>query len=128
MIRRPPRSTRTDTLFPYTTLFRSAEVAEQNLAVVEVQQHVLGAALDALHPAAYEAGREVFRQREAQVGPVLFDLYQPLALQLGAQAAHHGFDFGQLRHRKGSGTGDGFGRRRSRPGKSGGEAAPGRWE
>src|SRR3546814_2991787 len=28
MIRRPPRSTRTDTLFPYTTLFRSA-VAER---------------------------------------------------------------------------------------------------
>src|SRR3546814_3796897 len=25
MIRRPPRSTRTDTLFPYTTLFRSSE-------------------------------------------------------------------------------------------------------
>src|SRR3546814_15151690 len=27
MIRRPPRSTRTDTLFPYTTLFRSGAVA-----------------------------------------------------------------------------------------------------
>src|SRR3546814_5457988 len=27
MIRRPPRSTRTDTLFPYTTLFRSRAVA-----------------------------------------------------------------------------------------------------
>src|SRR3546814_10108702 len=26
MIRRPPRSTRTDTLFPYTTLFRSADL------------------------------------------------------------------------------------------------------
>src|SRR3546814_6465678 len=26
MIRRPPRSTRTDTLFPYTTLFRSANL------------------------------------------------------------------------------------------------------
>src|SRR3546814_17577111 len=26
MIRRPPRSTRTDTLFPYTTLFRSGEL------------------------------------------------------------------------------------------------------
>src|SRR3546814_11537631 len=26
MIRRPPRSTRTDTLFPYTTLFRSAMI------------------------------------------------------------------------------------------------------
>src|SRR3546814_3136477 len=27
MLRRPPRSTRTDTLFPYTTLFRSNEIA-----------------------------------------------------------------------------------------------------
>src|SRR3546814_5355333 len=27
MIRRPPRSTRTDTLFPYTTLFRSVDAA-----------------------------------------------------------------------------------------------------
>src|SRR3546814_15009453 len=27
MIRRPPRSTRTDTLFPYTTLFRSNDAA-----------------------------------------------------------------------------------------------------
>src|SRR3546814_14999850 len=27
MIRRPPRSTRTDTLFPYTTLFRSPDAA-----------------------------------------------------------------------------------------------------
>src|SRR3546814_7427441 len=26
MIRRPPRSTRTDTLFPYTTLFRSSKL------------------------------------------------------------------------------------------------------
>src|SRR3546814_16659206 len=37
MIRRPPRSTRTDTLFPYTTLFRSrvidghASVAEEEI-------------------------------------------------------------------------------------------------
>src|SRR3546814_20572482 len=29
MIRRPPRSTRTDTLFPYTTLFRSAQVDQR---------------------------------------------------------------------------------------------------
>src|SRR3546814_498144 len=29
MIRRPPRSTRTDTLFPYTTLFRSVTLAEK---------------------------------------------------------------------------------------------------
>src|SRR3546814_13077116 len=32
MIRRPPRSTRTDTLFPYTTLFRSLHAAQQDLA------------------------------------------------------------------------------------------------
>src|SRR3546814_1338500 len=31
MIRRPPRSTRTDTLFPYTTLFRSGDGAEARL-------------------------------------------------------------------------------------------------
>src|SRR3546814_2280405 len=30
MIRRPPRSTRTDTLFPYTTLFRSHGRADRN--------------------------------------------------------------------------------------------------
>src|SRR3546814_4513306 len=34
MIRRPPRSTRTDTLFPYTTLFRSADVYEQGAKLV----------------------------------------------------------------------------------------------
>src|SRR3546814_14871053 len=36
MIRRPPRSTRTDTLFPYTTLFRSradTHVATNQIAV-----------------------------------------------------------------------------------------------
>src|SRR3546814_8769317 len=31
MIQRPPRSTRTDTLFPYTTLFRSAHIGHQTL-------------------------------------------------------------------------------------------------
>src|SRR3546814_6543859 len=30
MIRRPPRSTRTDTLFPYTTLFRSGRFRRQH--------------------------------------------------------------------------------------------------
>src|SRR3546814_17939025 len=32
MIRRPPRSTRTDTLFPYTTLFRSEEAVRAQQA------------------------------------------------------------------------------------------------
>src|SRR3546814_6120218 len=34
MLRRPPRSTRTDTLFPYTTLFRSAHLLEKDIWVV----------------------------------------------------------------------------------------------
>src|SRR3546814_2407276 len=33
MIRRPPRSTRTDTLFPYTTLFRSRAQSTRNRSV-----------------------------------------------------------------------------------------------
>src|SRR3546814_3107099 len=47
MIRRPPRSTRTDTLFPYTTLFRSAFAADLGDAQrnpVVLERHV---ALDA---------------------------------------------------------------------------------
>src|SRR3546814_8077026 len=39
MIRRPPRSTRTDTLFPYTTLFRSRQLHHFHQQVV----HRLGA-------------------------------------------------------------------------------------
>src|SRR3546814_7084778 len=37
MIRRPPRSTRTDTLFPYTTLFRSQQAA--TIGAVQEEQH-----------------------------------------------------------------------------------------
>src|SRR3546814_10152272 len=44
MIRRPPRSTRTDTLFPYTTLFRSARLAHHRPP--EIAQRPRGAALD----------------------------------------------------------------------------------
>src|SRR3546814_20596915 len=40
MIRRPPRSTRTDTLFPYTTLFRSLGRRHVALAGVDRQLHV----------------------------------------------------------------------------------------
>src|SRR3546814_5760294 len=39
MIRRPPRSTRTDTLFPYTTLFRSA-VGEHVRGRVAAREHL----------------------------------------------------------------------------------------
>src|SRR3546814_1054855 len=35
MIRRPPRSTRTDTLFPYTTLFRSCRLRGNAMEVLD---------------------------------------------------------------------------------------------
>src|SRR3546814_12649666 len=41
MIRRPPRSTRTDTLFPYTTLFRSGLVA-QDIGAADVEPQRVG--------------------------------------------------------------------------------------
>src|SRR3546814_18575954 len=49
MIRRPPRSTRTDTLFPYTTLFRSrecdrlgVEIAARDNAAVAEHERIVG--------------------------------------------------------------------------------------
>src|SRR3546814_15685386 len=54
MIRRPPRSTRTDTLFPYTTLFRSrAQLVRHRADGGQVRPEV-AAALDALRAAGLE--------------------------------------------------------------------------
>src|SRR3546814_8960095 len=41
MIRRPPRSTRTDTLFPYTTLFRSNAAGAPIGATVRIERRVV---------------------------------------------------------------------------------------
>src|SRR3546814_7415336 len=46
MIRRPPRSTRTDTLFPYTTLFRSRFADHAGFEVLDPRD-LLGLALGA---------------------------------------------------------------------------------
>src|SRR3546814_14462073 len=49
MIRRPPRSTRTDTLFPYTTLFRSERpVARRRQADLEPRGRLLPCDLAAI--------------------------------------------------------------------------------
>src|SRR3546814_20283067 len=62
MIRRPPRSTRTDTLFPYTTLFRSPGLIEHGkAAVLGVAQEEIAAGI------GVEIGR-VRRRSERQRG------------------------------------------------------------
>src|SRR3546814_14230766 len=52
MIRRPPRSTRTDTLFPYTTLFRSLH----RVHVLDVFGQELAVEADGRHRQGDEAG------------------------------------------------------------------------
>src|SRR3546814_8081282 len=65
MIRRPPRSTRTDTLFPYTTLFRSRAPGRVHRGRAE------GADSTGRHPAhagleAAPAGRQARTQRSEE--------------------------------------------------------------
>src|SRR3546814_2213842 len=60
MIRRPPRSTRTDTLFPYTTLFRSVVLAAALMADKPAEDPMLDlrkpdAIAHALQQAGYKA-------------------------------------------------------------------------
>src|SRR3546814_8399927 len=70
MIRRPPRSTRTDTLFPYTTLFRSKglidfddvdrklfEVGERSIACAKVIQ----CDADTMRVQQFERSLDIFR-------------------------------------------------------------------
>src|SRR3546814_20996044 len=71
MIRRPPRSTLTDTLFPYTTLFRSALAGDNATAQTPAGQRLagLGGAECASQGACFEpAGRGSAQRRPPPVG------------------------------------------------------------
>src|SRR3546814_4800580 len=67
MIRRPPRSTRTDTLFPYTTLFRS----DPGFLRHPGRQHLRRADLAGRHlaPQLLEPGGRVARHRRRGARP-----------------------------------------------------------
>src|SRR3546814_21121937 len=95
MIRRPPRSTRTDTLFRYTTLFRSeidladlegGEVALAVLGRADLAFHrVAGAQAEAAHLAGAHvdvvgAGQVVRFRRAEEAEAVLQDLQHPAAV------------------------------------------------
>src|SRR3546814_12109129 len=86
MIRRPPRSTRTDTLFPYTTLFRSRDFGDRsetrldriflpvdrNRLFARQIAHVAGVAILARHPFGYAPhGRTAFVGRMIAIAALL---------------------------------------------------------
>src|SRR3546814_15054905 len=75
MIRRPPRSTRTDTLFPYTTLFRSpqANVGAETTGedIIVTGSRIERAGFDTLQPAMVEDAKEIERRGYVNVAQAL---------------------------------------------------------
>src|SRR3546814_13705531 len=103
MIRRPPRSTRTDTLFPYTTLFRSRRFAQRDavdadLDLDDILDAVRGAGVEflLLHPArgVGDIGRvapdALAKALEAAAGAGAVDLGRLVARRLGELFADRG--------------------------------------
>src|SRR3546814_12204554 len=86
MIRRPPRSTRTDTLFPYTTLFRSRRAGASD----DVGRHRLPDSRPA--PPASAPGRSRGADRHRADGRRLRDTARPVGADPAADhvAAHRG--------------------------------------
>src|SRR3546814_18671781 len=64
MIRRPPRSTRTDTLFPYTTLFRSNACHQARFWSQRAEDGTDGAACPAVGQEGHSARHGGFRRSE----------------------------------------------------------------
>src|SRR3546814_13765900 len=64
MIRRPPRSTRTDTLFPYTTLFRSeAELSRAQMLTEMARMSLDDGMTLQIHPGVYRNHNPQVMQR-----------------------------------------------------------------
>src|SRR3546814_6577950 len=78
MIRRPPRSTRTDTLFPYTTLFRSHRRIERADAAPagDARRRVVAAFGEQVRHADVQALAELLELVVAERQPVVLDLRQ----------------------------------------------------
>src|SRR3546814_21114765 len=72
MIRQPPRSTRTDTLFPYTTRFRSLDRAIDELRTIIDRHHL-------------DAGRQAF----PEVGELVLDRGDRFPRILARAQDHH---------------------------------------
>src|SRR3546814_2332989 len=77
MIRRPPRSTRIDTLFPYTTLVRSAGTQEQPVRVSDAEPILR------LHIGLQRGAPDV--DREAEAGAHFDNVVRRLSQRLGGE-------------------------------------------
>src|SRR3546814_13523812 len=80
MIRRPPRSTRTDTLFPYTTLFRSScrsAGRRQPQAAAAAQHRAPGRSLQDQAVEGESPPRHQLPQRSAEAAPQGVHLMNP---------------------------------------------------
>src|SRR3546814_12443997 len=73
MIRRPPRSTRTDTLFPYTTLFRSHRIVPTALETAACKLDLQSAG-----PSRSKAKRKATATVPVNCGDLLGDNYRML--------------------------------------------------
>src|SRR3546814_1904039 len=65
MIRRPPRSTRTDTLFPYTTLFRSLRIDDHRRAQLAAVETAGLVDADSLQAEFLDARLQIIAQADA---------------------------------------------------------------
>src|SRR3546814_5800189 len=66
MIRRPPRSTRTDTLYPYTTLFRSARGLRARAAADALKEDM--SVTEAIYEAGYSAPSRFYDSGARRLG------------------------------------------------------------
>src|SRR3546814_3329636 len=111
MLRRPPSATRPDTLFPYTTLFRSGSpqhgakvvAGTRYLQVVRaerlqaprqhVTQHGFGVVVAALHPGQHRQAVQAFAHvrmvRPVQLSPQLQPATQQVAGRLVLRSEEH---------------------------------------
>src|SRR3546814_2291179 len=95
MIRRPPRSTRTDTLFPYTTLFRSSGSGRKTRLLLEaLKDPVAYTPIEISHSALATTVRKIERRSwTLELLPVCADFTQPIALPRPVREADHALVF-----------------------------------
>src|SRR3546814_7553339 len=94
MIRRPPRSTRTDTLFPYTTLFRSRRSQRRQLFAEPEQSGrrlgiLLAQPLDELHGEAVGSAAARSEEHTSELQSLMRISYAVFCLKKKTQYSHN---------------------------------------